>query len=509
MENLDVLFVSPGGSNLVYQGLSDKVSAIEPPTWALLLAQSCRSINYKVAILDMNAEKISYDVALERIKKYNPRLICFVVYGQNVNSGTVSMSGAVKFSEFLKESGLSNPIAYVGSYVQALPKKALKDEPSIDFVFMNEGVYSLRNLLGTDIDVNNLDNIKGIAWRKNGEIIFNEPEGVVPTERMDIDLPGYAWDLLPYNERPLDLYRSPLWHAEYDENKRTPYAALQTSLGCRFGCSFCMINILNRNDNAEIGVAGNYSNMRFWSPEFIIKEFDKLVEMGVETIRIVDEMFLLNKKYYVPLCTMLKERGYTNKIRMWAYSRVDTITNPETLKLVRDAGIKWLCLGIESSEKKVRLEVSKGKFEDVDIVKVVKQVEAAGIEVLANYIFGLPGEDLESMNKTLDLALELNTAGWNAYPAIALPGSQLYKDSVDNNFQLPQTYEQFGFHAKRTLPMYNPQLTRRQILEFRDQAFIKYHSNENFLNMIEKKFGLQAKQNILKSLEIKIEREDL
>ena len=48
---------------------------------------------------------------------------------------------------------------------------------------------------------------------------------------MDEDLPGYAWDLLPYDKKPLDLYRSPMWHAEYDYKKKTPYAAIQTSLG--------------------------------------------------------------------------------------------------------------------------------------------------------------------------------------------------------------------------------------------------------------------------------------
>ena len=68
-----------------------------------------------------------------------------------------------------------------------------------------------------------------------------------------------------------------MWHAEYDFNKRTPYASLQTSLGCMFKCNFCMINLINRNDSDEIGVAANYSNMRFWSPDFIIKEFDKLI----------------------------------------------------------------------------------------------------------------------------------------------------------------------------------------------------------------------------------------
>jgi hypothetical protein len=57
-----------------------------------------------------------------RVKK---RLICFVVYGQNVNSGTVSMTDSVQFSEYIKNSGLITPIAFIGSYVQALPKKTL------------------------------------------------------------------------------------------------------------------------------------------------------------------------------------------------------------------------------------------------------------------------------------------------------------------------------------------------------------------------------------------------
>ena len=128
------------------------------------------------------------------------------------------------------------------------------------------------------------------------------PAPLVPNERMDIDLPGYAWDLLPFKDTPLDLYRSPMWHAGYDGSNRTPYAAIQTSLGCNFGCSFCMINIVNRDDNEEIGVASNYRGMRFWSPEFAVRQIDILAAMGVRTIRIVDEMFLLNKKYYVPFC---------------------------------------------------------------------------------------------------------------------------------------------------------------------------------------------------------------
>jgi len=504
---IDVLFISPGNSSGIYQNLADDYAAIEPPTWALLLAESCRSVGHKVAIIDINAEQLDKDIVIDRIKYYNPRLICFVVYGQNVNAGTVNMSGATYISNYIKKIGITTPIAYMGSYVQAVPVKALNDESSIDFAFTNEGVYALRNVLAEEkIDVNNLDHIKGIVWRKNGAPKINSSEKVVPNDKMDIDLPGYAWDLLPMKEKPLDLYRAPMWHAEYDQDKRSPYAAIQTSLGCQFGCDFCMINILNRNDEDEIGVAGHYSLMRYWSPEFIIKEFDKLVKLGVYTIKITDEMFLLNKKYYVPLCEMLRDRGYGEFLRMWAYSRVDTVRNPELLKLVRSAGIKWLALGIESGDKTVRLEVSKGKFEDVDINKVIQQVHEADIEVMANYIFGLPGDTKESMQKTLELSKELCTFGWNAYAAMALPGSKLYKEAIINGTPLPNTYEGYSFHGYETLPLPTNTLSAAEVLEFRDKAFDEYHSDSLFLEKVKIKFGEIAVNNINEMLKVKLKR---
>ena len=259
------------------------------------------------------------------------------------------------------------------------------------------------------------------------KIIFTKAEIVVPQNKMDEDLPGYAWDLLPYNKKPMDLYRAPLWHAEYQDEFRSPYAAIQTSIGCQFKCSFCMINIINKNDNEEIGIASNYSGMRFWSPNFIIKEFDKLFSLGVRTIKITDEMFLLNQKFYLPLCEMLAERNKDDRNKMWAYSRIDTVKNPEILSKVRQAGIKWLCLGIESGRKDIRLEVSKGKFEDVDVEKIVDQVEKSNINVMANYIYGLPGDTKETIEHTFELSKKLNTLGWNTYAAMALPGSALYK----------------------------------------------------------------------------------
>ena len=509
-ENIDCIFLIPGNSKKSYQKLSETYSAIEPPTWALLLAESARSSNFNVKIIDAGAENLSEKEIFERIKKMSPKLICIVVYGQNVNAGTTNMSGAVYISDYLKENKIGSTISIIGSHVQALPIETLKKEKSIDFVFTNEGVYALRNVLKLEkFTSSSLKKIKGIAFRDSETILINPPEKIVPTERMDLDLPGYAWDLLPYKKKPLDLYRAPMWHAEYDFNKRSPYASIQTSLGCVFKCNFCMINILNRNNTEEVGVASDFSGMRFWSPEFIIKEFDKLISMGVRTIRIVDEMFLLNPKYYIPLCEKLAERNKDDSLRIWSYSRIDTVKRHEILELVRKAGIKWLALGIESGDKAIRLEVAKGKFEDVDVQKVVKKVQAAGINVMANYIYGLPGDTKDTIKKTFELSLKLCTEGWNTYAAMALPGSQLYKEALEKGTKLPNTYEGYSFHSFETLPLPTEKLSSAEIILLRDEAFNKYHAYKPFLKIIEKKFGKNAVENIIEMTKVKLKRKIL
>jgi len=507
---IDALFVVPGNAKGVYQALSDDYSAIETPTWALLLAESCRSIGYNVKILDITAEKLSHKNAVDRIIEINPKFIVFVVYGQNVNAGTTNMSGAVALSSFIKSNKINSPIIYIGSHVQALPIDALEKESSIDIICTNEGVYSLRSLLNLEkINPVALSKVKGIGYRDFDKVILTPAEKVVPQERLDIDLPGYAWDLLPYEEKPFDLYRSPMWHAEYNFNQRSPYAAIQTSLGCQFKCEFCMINIINRDDNDPIGVAGNYNSMRYWSTGFIIKEFDKLIKMGVKTIRIVDEMFLLNPKYYIPLCEQLSERNKDDSLRMWAYSRIDTIRRPGILNLVRQAGIKWLALGIESGDKAIRLEVSKGKFDDVNISQVIENVHDADIEVMANYIFGLPSDTKETMKKTFDLSKDLCTAGWNTYAAMALPGSQLYKTAIEKQYTLPEDYAGYSFHAYNTQPLPTEFLTPEEVLEYRDQCFTDYHLYEPFLRKIENKFGIDAVENIKIMTRVKLKRKIL
>ena len=128
---------------------------------------------------------------------------------------------------------------------------------------------------------------------------------------------------------------------------------------------------------------------------------------------------------------------------------------------------------------------------------------------MANYIFGLPGDTKETMKKTFDLSLELCTAGWNTYAAMALPGSQLYKNALGKKYKLPESYEGYSFHSYETQPLPTETLKADEILEYRDKSFINYHTHKTFLDKIERKFGQRALDNIKEMTKVNLKRKIL
>jgi anaerobic magnesium-protoporphyrin IX monomethyl ester cyclase len=509
MEIIDALFINPDSSAKAYQGLAKVYSAIEPPTWALLLAESSRSKGSKVAILDCDAERLTIHQSIRRIEELKPRLSVFVVYGQNPNSGTTSMIGALALAQAIKDAGLNTLVCFVGSHTSALPMEVLSHD-SVDIVLLNEGVYALHNLLKSNLG-DDLQAIKGIGYKKriSGQIPFpvlNPPQSIVPNDRMDEDMPGYAWDLLPYRERPLDLYRAHFWHADFDHAKRTPFAAIYTSLGCQFGCDFCMINILNREDNGNEIHAADSRVMRYWSPAWVGREMKKLADLGVKTLRISDEMFFFNRKYYTPVLQHVIDQDFG--FNMWTYSRVDTVRK-DALEMFKRAGVNWLALGVEAGNQMVRREVSKGSFKDVNIREVFKTINESDIKIIGNYIFGFPEDNLKTMQETLDLAIELNTEMANMYPCQALPGSPMYHIAKNNNWDLPDSYEGYAFLSYECQPLPTKNLSSAEVLRFRDEAWKKYFTNPAYLNLVERKFGPEERKNVQDMTSIHLKRKIL
>ena len=357
----DILFVHPNASEKIYQGLAKNNSAIEPPIWAAMLANSVRTKGFRPEILDAEAERLDYLSAAKRITEYKTKIVCFVVYGQQPSASSQNMEGAVATADELKRLAPDTFIVFVGGHVAALPKETMQKESSIDALCQNEGVYTLHALLSIprieDVELRKVD---GLVFRaSDGSIVVNKSSGIVPKDSLEIDLPGMAWDLLP----SLDKYRTAGWHSWSNDSIKEPFAAIYTSLGCPYRCSFCMINIINRTVPGNHITSEDSNIFRWWSPEFIIKQFDYIASQGVRNVKIADELFVLNPRHFEAICDLIIERGYDFNI--WAYSRVDTC-KPKYLDKLSKAGIKWLGLGIENPNNELRKEIHKDGFDSYD-----------------------------------------------------------------------------------------------------------------------------------------------
>ena len=497
----DILFVHPNASEKIYQGLAKNNAAIEPPIWAAMLANSVRTKGHRPEILDAEVEGLDYLSAAKRITEYKAKVVCFVVYGQQPSASSQNMEGATATARELKNLAPDTFVVFVGGHVAALPMETMDKETCIDAVCQNEGVYTLHALLSlSKINDTELKRVPGLVFRnREGNVIMNESSAIVAKEDLEQDLPGMAWDLLP----PLSRYRTAGWHSWSNDTEKQPFAALYTSLGCPYKCSFCMINIINRTKQGPNVTSQDSNTFRFWSPEFIIKQFDEIARQGVRNVKIADELFVLNPRHFEAICDLIIQRGYDFNI--WAYSRVDTC-KPKYLAKLEKAGVKWLGLGIENPNNELRKEIHKEGFQDVKVLDLINNIRDAGINVGGNYIFGLPYDTKESMEATLQFAIENPTEMANFYSAMAYPGSPLYNQARLFGQELPSTYSGFSQHSYDTLNLGNSHVSSSEILAFRDKAWDTYHSSEKYLNLLENKFGQKARDELDSTKTIKLKR---
>jgi radical SAM superfamily enzyme YgiQ (UPF0313 family) len=482
---MDIVLINPGDRKQVFQGLGQDISAIEPPFWVAVLAAFLRNQGFNVAIIDSNAENISPEETAERVKKLDPLLAAVIVYGSQPSASTQNMSIAGKICQALK-SGTNAKVAIGGLHPSALPLRTL-EEDAVDFVIDGEGPFTLEKLLHELRE--NRDNwadINGLWWHDNaGKVCHTERFPII--KDLDEVLPVAAWDLLP-----MDKYRAHNWHCFDDIEHRQPYGAIYTSLGCPFNCVFCCIN-------APFGKPA----IRYRSPERVMEEIRILVEQyGVKNLKIVDELFVLKKQHYMTILEAIIEKGYD--LNMWVYARIDTV-EPEVLRKMKQAGVNWIALGIESANPDVRDGASKQMREN-GIKEVVRRIQDAGIRVIGNFIFGLPDDTLETMQQTLDMAIELNCEFANFYSAMAYPGSKLYDIALEKGWELPDSWHAFSQHAYDTKPLPTKYLSAEQVLKFRDDAFHQYFENPDYLKMFEKKFGKQTRSHIEEITKTRLKR---
>lgn len=492
---LDVLFVIPGDPGSVYQAGS-RGCAIEPPAKARFAASYLMRRGISVDLVDANVRGFDPAKMALEVEERNPWLVVIPVYGFNPSSSTQTMPAARVFALAIKNLPAPPPILMMGTHPAALPVKTARQEP-VDFVCSGEGPITIHELLlaiRAGRSCGDISKVRSLVYCENNVTVFGPPAPLINLNAEPVS--REAWRLMdPRN------YRAHNWHTFWrDYDDRGPYANPYSREGCPFSCSFCNIQAPYR-DGESLSVKPSAKSFRSLSPELFLDELTFLVEeFGVKYVKIPDEMFGLGE-HPLKIAHMVHDR-FGDSLNFWCYFRVDT-TKPEELDLLRSAGFRWLGIGIEAANSKVRSGQNK-KFGDDRIREIVRQIHGAGIEGGLNYIFGLPGDSHDSLSETYQMAVSLDSAFANFYCNQALPGSSQYADAVNSGYPLPERAGGPGWigHAQYSAESEpfadGTDLTSAEILAFRDWAHVSYYSRKDYRDRIlaDSRFGATAMKNI-------------
>jgi radical SAM superfamily enzyme YgiQ (UPF0313 family) len=325
-----------------------------------------------------------------------------------ITATTPTIESAREVAEIARATFPGSLIVIGGVHVTSQPEETLQSD-HFDAGILGEGEYTLLELVQRfeHEGAACFREIRGLAYKAAGKVIVNQRRPLI----QDLDeLPMPARHLLP----PLTAY-----HPTPASYRRLPVGVLMSSRGCPYSCTFC--------DRAVFGVS-----YRMRSVDLILDEMEELIyTYGAREIRFFDDTITVNRRKLFELVDKMKERGM--RIPWTALSRVDAIT-PVVLEKMKEGGCWQILIGVESGDDRMLRIMNKGTTVEQNS-KAVKLMNAHGMGVRADFLLGVPGETRETLQKTLDFALEhdLDYACFNKF--VPFPSLELTQELVKKGYR--------------------------------------------------------------------------
>ena len=337
---------------------------------------------YEVHIIDAIAERLSKPTLLNKITEIRPDVV-------GLTASTQQIYDAAEIAKDVKKISSEITTVIGGYHASALPEQTLKEFNSFDYLVYGEGELTLPELLKAIANNNSstLRDIKGIAYRIVDKIVVNPPRPYLDVNSLPMpDFDGF--NLALYKPAALD----PNIHTFFRKHKYKELPVM-TSRGCPYHCIFCF------------RLQG--SNVRYRSIKSVVDEIKRDIEVyHVNLIAFLDETFTVNMKRTEALCDELIKSGLNKEVK-WGCETRCNLVNEALLKKMKQAGCSYIGYGIESGEQKILDRATKGlKIEEIK--NAVKWTKQAGIRVFANFIIGLPYDTVDSINKTIEFAMDID-----------------------------------------------------------------------------------------------------
>lgn len=371
------------------------------PIWLASCTGVLEQEGHTVMLTDAPARNLTLEQTLGLARTFQPDLVV-------MDTSTPSIENDVEVCRLIKEQQGSLFAVLVGTHVSALAHETLSPHPWIDAVARREYEYTIRDLAkalsglkpGQSPDDACRD-IQGLSFRKGVSIEHN------PDRPFITDL-----DDLPWVSR---VYAKHLVVSDYfNPNALFPMITLMTSRGCPFRCRFCVYpqTLTGRQ-------------FRFRSIDNVLAEIAWVQKNipGIKSIFFEDDTLSANKKRCVELARKMIKQKLT--IPWTTNSRIDM--DLETLTLIKKAGCRSLCVGFESGDQAV-LDTMKKGIRQSAMFRFMENAKKAGILIHGCFMVGFPGETVRQIQKTIDLAIQLNPDTAQFYPVMVYPGTDAYED---------------------------------------------------------------------------------
>jgi anaerobic magnesium-protoporphyrin IX monomethyl ester cyclase len=353
------------------------------------VAKYLQNAGYCVQFLDGQALQLPKEELTGYIDKYASDWIGITAFSTQYN--------AVRYLARYIKSRRNVPVVVGGPLATYQPELVLKTT-GVDVCVIGEGEITAVDLLD---HWDQLDTVRGIAYKKNGTVIRN------PSQDKVMDL-----DQLPVPDFSLFEMRKYLnQHNAYARKEGTGKSIMaMTSRGCPYSCNFC---------------SKSSSHYRSMSPTRIYEMLQILKdEFSIDEVSFGDELFLTSKRRFAELSDRLKSL----KIPWGAQARVN-IVDKDLLSLVKRSGCIGLGYGIESGSQKILDNMNK-KITVRQIEEAMLNTRRMNIPVKVQLIFGYPGENEETVRETIDLFKKIDHPGRRFNVITPLPGSKLYEDCL-------------------------------------------------------------------------------
>ena len=434
------LFLNPptfddfdGGAGARYQA-SREVTSFWYPTWLCFPAGMIDGSR----VVDAPVQRLDLEACLQIAKEYD----LVVMY-----TSTPTLTIDIETARRIKEAKPGIITVLTGPHVTILPEQSLQaGNGIIDIVCRGEFDYTIKELC----EGRAWDRIDGISFLRDGATVHTPDRP--PIEDLDA-LPFVA-----------PIYKRDLPIAEYViPHFKNPYVSIYSSRGCPSKCIYCLWP-----------QTFSGQRMRTRSPQNVYEEIkwilDNIPEM--RELSFDDDTFSANRQHARAVAELIKPLGISWTIN--ARANCDY----ETLKIMREAGLRHVVVGYESGNEQILKNIKKGVTKE-QAIQFTKDCKKLGLSIHGAFIMGLPGETRETIRETIEYAKQLDLNSIQASLASPYPGTEFYTLAKEQGWIASDDFIDNTGHQKCVINY--PHLSNAEIFNSVEEFYNKFYFRPKYI----------------------------